>query len=760
VATQTASTFPRTHSATAIVSIVIAASVAMLGWMVRPAFTGEIPFTGDLLHFHYPLRDFYARALALGQRVEWMPSLFGGFYVAGEGQLGAYHPLHWLLYRWLPLDRAFIIELAAAYPLLFAGTWLFLRRWCPPAPATVGAMLFAFCGFNLSHGAHPNMVGVVAHVPWLLWAIHSTYETTDWRGRVRWTAAIGLLTGSQLLLGHPQAVWFSLVIAAAYTAWMLSMTPHGARARGAAAVAAGLTLGLAIGAVQVLATLHALEDSTRPANSAAYATEFSMPPEHLLQLVNPYGLWGRIARWNESPGAGDEFAVYGGAVPLVLTAWWLALYGKVRTARQTTAADRFALAACFFGVVGVWLATGSYGKLYYLQTWLPVVGQFRAPVRYVLFTQLSLVVVATIALTRLMQRTAQDATQERGSLWAPWGVVLASAASALWLTRRAVGIPAGPPEGGPHITLASTLAVWLGPLLFAGAASLLTLAVRRVRWALPGLVLLAGGDLALYGLGGVVAWQDFLTRPQAIAFLQSDSPLPPQDQGRLALPYPFPNLFALAGYRLMSGYVAIAPVKRLSYRSPHALRVAGVTFVHADVQQSLQLPGVQPLNDTWFRLVDSLPRARLVPRSRVSAQPDDDLGTLDVDTTALVTRELTLSNTDAGTAMIVRDDPGDIVIRTSATGRQLLIVSESFDTGWVAAIDGQPTPVERVNGDFIGSVAPAGEHEVSLQFRPSHLMWGTATSLGGVAAAALLAAGSFLVRARKAAPSAPEPPTP
>src|SRR3954468_8850715 len=111
----------------------LAVSVSMLLWMSRPLLAGQIPFTGDLLHFHYPLRDFYAGALAAGQHLEWMPSLFGGFDVGAEGQLGAYHPGHWVLYRLLPLDTAFVVETLAPYPLLFAGTWVFLRRWCGDA---------------------------------------------------------------------------------------------------------------------------------------------------------------------------------------------------------------------------------------------------------------------------------------------------------------------------------------------------------------------------------------------------------------------------------------------------------------------------------------------------------------------------------------------------------------------------------------------------------------------------------------------------
>ena len=156
---------------TAVGKVSVAASLAMLAWMGRSIVTGEIPFTGDLLHFHYAVRDFYARALAAGHGFDWIPGLFGGYYLVGEGQLGGYHPLHLLLYRMLPLDRALAVELVAAYPFMFAGTWLWMRRWCGESAAAFGAMTATFCGFMLVHGVHPNMVGVVAHVPWLLWAL-------------------------------------------------------------------------------------------------------------------------------------------------------------------------------------------------------------------------------------------------------------------------------------------------------------------------------------------------------------------------------------------------------------------------------------------------------------------------------------------------------------------------------------------------------------------------------------------------------------
>ena len=99
----------------------------MFAALAAPFFAQQVYVADDLGEFHLPVRDFYADN-SRGESFDWMPSLYGGFYVAGEGQLGGYHPWHWLLYRTLPLGAAFDIELLSSYPFLFAGMYLLLRR--------------------------------------------------------------------------------------------------------------------------------------------------------------------------------------------------------------------------------------------------------------------------------------------------------------------------------------------------------------------------------------------------------------------------------------------------------------------------------------------------------------------------------------------------------------------------------------------------------------------------------------------------------
>jgi hypothetical protein len=703
----------------------------MLLWMGRHVFTNEIPYSGDLLNLHYPLRDFYANALKHGFRFDWMPSIFGGFYLSGEGELGPYHPLHLALYRFLPLDTAFNIEVVFSYPFAFAGTWLFLHRWCGTAASAFGAMLFTFSGFNVSHGLHVNLVAVASHIPWLLWAVHGAFIAADLRARLRHVGAIALLTGSQLLLGFPQLVWFSGLLEAAY---VLLLTTRASRRFGViAAIVAGKLLGVAVGAVQWLGTLHAYEHSTRASFDRSFATSLSLEPLYILQLLNPWVFWGHVIRWNDVAAAGDEFAAYGGAVVLVMASWWVALYLRERRHGRVIAAGRFGVWALLLAVVGVWLAIGTYGGLYDLQTWLPIIRGFRVPARYIVFTHFALAMLAALALMRLQSAGPATRSVDRRALRVPWWVaaasVLASAALA-WQFRAELS---GSTE--------DVISVALAPALFTAAAGLLTMAVRGVRFAVVALVLLAAGDQGLYGLGGVHAWHDFATREAVFTRLDVDDSL--RDRSARLMVSELSNVYAAAGYRVFTGYAALIPAKALDYRLLQSLRLAQIEYVHKDVKEDAEIPGLEPWSRVWYRVPDPLPRVRLVSRGQVTDNPERDVQQIDIEHVALVTNPIALDAVATGTAEIVTDVPGEMRVRSRSSGRQLLVVSESFDEGWIAAVDGTPTQVERVNGDFLGCVVGPGDHVVSLEFRPAHLVWGRRVSVGGfLVALALMAIGS------------------
>ena len=77
-----------------LISWSILAGILLFCALAAPFFMGQIYTADDLGAFHLPIRAFYAERLAAGQPYDWMPQLFSGFYLTGEGQGGPYHPLH------------------------------------------------------------------------------------------------------------------------------------------------------------------------------------------------------------------------------------------------------------------------------------------------------------------------------------------------------------------------------------------------------------------------------------------------------------------------------------------------------------------------------------------------------------------------------------------------------------------------------------------------------------------------------------------
>src|SRR5215471_10262273 len=289
-------------------TLAIVMSALILGVLAMPLFMGEVYVQDDLGIFHLSSRFFYAHSLKNGEGFIWWPDVLGGYYLHGEGQAGLYHPVHLLLYRLLPFVIAFNVELLLHYPFMLAGMYLFFRRWNLRRDAAMfGAMVFTFASFNLLHFIHPNIVSVIAHTPWLLLAIEEAMCGSDPR-RVSWAKFfVGLLTTSQLLLGHPQAVWFSGVLEILYLGWRFPEWQGTGRLR---SLGIAKVLGILGGSVQLLATWDMAVQSMRQETHfvTAYRYRDSLNPINLAQFVAPYVAKTRVF----GSRFAYEFGIYAG----------------------------------------------------------------------------------------------------------------------------------------------------------------------------------------------------------------------------------------------------------------------------------------------------------------------------------------------------------------------------------------------------------------------------------------------------------------
>jgi hypothetical protein len=89
-----------------------------------------------------------------------------------------------------------------------------------------------------------------------------------------------------------------------------------------------------------------------------------------------------------------------------------------------------------------------------------------------------------------------------------------------------------------------------------------------------------------------------------------------------------------------------------------------------------------------------------------------------------------------GEVAILRDDPGDTVLRARTSGTALLVLNDLFAPGWTATLDGGSAAIVRVNGVARGVWLGAGAHEVRFRYRTPGLALGYALVLAGAAALA------------------------
>ena len=715
--------------------LIILCALTMLGILSIPLFTGSVYVEDDLGTFNLPMRHFMFRCLQAGDSFLWMPDMFCGFYAHGEGQAGMMHPWHYFLYRFLPFQVGFNLELLVNYPLIFLGTFLLLRRWrISNAGALLAAWLFAFCGFNFTNYLHLMMPSVLAHTPWILLAIDVALKTERRSAFVGAVMAVTLLTASQLLLGFPQCVYFSCIIEGVYGLLVLSDTR---RLYPVFALGVGKCLAVLIGAVQMLPQMAMANDSIRQTVTYKFMSSGGLHPANLLQVFNAY-VFNRHG-WMVSHADLWDAPYFSALVPPLL------MWGFLRF-RQMEMSKRFLWTWISLAVIGMWLAFGEYGLIYHVLYYIPWVNRFRGPGRHIVLFHFSVACLAAVFFMDLVYRVRQGSTISRKQM----GLIAIPALISLLIALGATVIYMLPDTNQFSITICHHLAPlangWFGAAMMIGATGLILLAGRGKVWALPLIVILLMADLSVYGLHH--------KSNQHLERFLDEVELPPAMRGYRFDPDPRPvtacTLAPIKGYKVVSGYAALYPISKLDYSSTAALRIAGVGWRRTSPYRGFELATAFAQGTTWWPVPDPLPRVRCVTEVRVTVDPLTDVEKIDVSKTALVETPLNLEAGIAGEALLTEDRPGKATIHVNTPTRQLLIFAERFHRGWKARVDGTEVPVLRVNGDFMGCLVEPAQHEVVFTFDPEDFKRGLHWTFVGLSLTGVLGLGlSFRRNVRK-----------
>jgi hypothetical protein len=449
---------------------------------------------GDALFYDYPA--------LFGSRDLWDPLLFSGYPRFADPLQRLWYPLALplSLTGWAWLWNPFLL---APYVLASCFTYGLVRRATRSALAgAVAGLVFGLCGFMVSHMPHPTITHAACWLPLALWALAELRERFH-RG---WLAALAVAVANSFLAGHAQTFANGLALAGLFTLWHLPGAPARWWRFGLIA-AAGVLLGLGLGAVQLVPTAELIPHSARADMTFEEFTGGSLPPGQLPMFTFPYAYGGA----DLSPRAWCEFRF--GAWPEPFepffatihpeTTGFCGLLGGVLAAVGLLGGPR-TRATWFWvlaGAAGLVLALGAATPLGHGLYLVPAFNRFRCPGRFVMWVGLAAAVLAghgAAALPALSRR--------RGAAALLLGIALVAAAVGLaWYTAARQMASSDLFQPAPQ-AYRSPLP-WRNPAVGLPLAALLAgLPFLWLRWARPGRISGAGLLAAVAVELGLFAW--------------------------------------------------------------------------------------------------------------------------------------------------------------------------------------------------------------------------------------------------------------
>ncbi len=695
---------PRRGLDLALAALVWLGALLVLFWPLARGVLIGAPhfFDWDVPEQYWPDLVRLCRELHQGGGVPyWSPLDRGGYASYADPQAAPYLPLNWAICAVAGPDPALgwasaRVVIGFLVAMLGAQLWLVFtdlgerapRARHPWSASALGAVVFASAPF-FRHNLELNLTLGLAFLPWVLLAIDALVRAPS----PRRGAALALAVALVVWAGSPPAFFLSLSFALGYLALRLA-----ARARSSSrGERRDLALALLVaGALALMLTLVVLAPTSALSHRSVQADHtFGSIAEGAL---GPSELWALLA-----PRPGNH--LYLGPVVGLLTLAALA-------ARRTRAV---ATACVLASALAVLLALGDHTPVFRLAfEALPGFDRFRLPHRYEAWLGPCAALSSALGLEAIVERVAR-------------------ARALLPDRRRGLGWGAAIPLVALHLALVTSQ---LDP--------------ERHTRAEPSPCRDASDAFA-----ALARREDARVFDEFAVGCRSGTRLVYRDlrgyQDPLMLHSYERVLAALEAHPRLLSQLGV----RYALTSPHFLHGWDHHYLPRP-EALLRLPGArEALRDGERVAVDlgaPVPRAYVVPRDAILhvARREDALERL----SELAPRPIAIVEDGApdasragsvdGVAVATRiEDPSfdHVVVHLAGAPAGLLVLSDTFDVGWSAEVDGAPATVERVNALVRGVRVPAGARRVELRFAPldgrlTRALWG----LGWLLALLLLAA--------------------
>ena len=683
----------------------------------------------DVISQIYPWKKITIDSMRLGQIPLWNPYSFSGTPHAANYQSAVFSPFNVLFFILSFIDAWSVFILLQ--PLLAGlGMFLFVRSLDrSKSAATLAAVSFMFCGFMTTWMAYGTLGYAALCLPYTFWAVTAYMKRRKWWHLVILAVSLAV----SFVSGHFQ---ISLYVVSATLLYILFMTLSSKSWKQGVMLAAVSACGVLLASPQILLTLQAYTASTR---SSSFVQGEVIPWKYIVTFVSP-DFYGNPVTRNDWFGHYAEWASYIGVIPLML-----ALFASVGRPRGYV---RFFVLLAVFALLFAY-PTPLNTLLFALK--LPVVSTSAAS-RIIILCSFALSVLAAFGMDELARMWK---TKKKTSF-----LLFSASTVLLFVTLWFIMFVIEPfsNDGNSiakrNLLLPTALAVMSLCIMASGF-------VRKMKWYMIPTMLLIG--ISMFDMYRYASkWMPFDEKKYVYPEMNVLTHLGREIgnyrvfgniSGETGMTYGLP---LIEGYDAMyqgryaefmgatsNGVVApggrsVVLFDKYGRYKDQALQLLGVRYFLQRVSDGRNVwafpvwqYGAGEMQKTYedgqyevYVYTKSFPRAFLASSYEVIRENQkiiDRLFAPDFDrrnSLILETKPSLEPVAGNGDAQIMVYSANKIVIRTTSDGPKLLFLSDVFDSGWSATIDGKKTPVYRADYDFRAVAVPAGEHTIEYRYHP------------------------------------------
>lgn len=719
----------------------------------------------DVIRELYPWKHLVMSELIAGRLPLWNPHNFSGSPLLANHQSSVFYPLN-VLYFILPFSTAWS-TLVTFQPLLGnVFTYLFATAiGLSPWPAITASVLFNFSYFSIVWAEFNTVWHTILWLPLILWCIEQIVQKQNRRSWV--TIVLALAIYSSATAGHPQDFLYVLGFSGVYAMGRTFIRPSLARQGVASSKPALISLvfgflgGLGLAAVQILPTIELFYASARAPHDYQFViTNMLIPPWQTIKVM--------VADFFGNPATGSYFLkdTYVDKAPSVGVVGFIFVILFLLLKKHTWHTRFFTLAA---GATILLTVNNPLSRLLYRYP-IPVLST-GTPTRILFIFAFSSAMLAGFGI---------ELYTYRKKLFMKILSFLSVILIVLWaFALFGKSLPDG------TLSTQNTITMQRAMLVATAVSSLVLLILSqpklyKYRWLVT---IIAAAELlyAFVKFNPFVPYEFMFPANPVLSYLSREAGINRfWGYGTASIPA---NIATL--YRLYSPD-GIDPLNLALYnrfiQSTSNGKIAQ-SFLRSTRSDASIAPGYGetdlPNNHYRLRVLDALGVKYILDRTE---NPKDDHTfsgdrfmklwenngwtvfqntqaasrffltgnvlrysttenferlffdpSFDPKTMVLVETNASLPNFEPDADASVRLDsytPATVTFSTHSNKQQLLFLSDAYDPGWIALVDGVQTNIIRANFAFRSVVVPHGDHTVVFSFRPKSLEAGGIVSAG------------------------------